>query len=389
MHHTILSFAALTSCVLAQDVMGTFRNTGTTWTTRGFSAASENNPAILFTRHDKECYAGWTAGVTPGTRDIVGVNFVIQDQNLATQESFDIIAFTEDAAVPSYPDVVTPVGTALNFGLPIGTGGGAYNATVNFATPLLAPATGDVFIGLKLNQAWTFTGTQITDGLSVWEIQTTLAAPQAGQAIDVGGFGLPPTPADEGRFGGIFVPTPATGPSYTQVSQFKINPVTPVAGGVATALTNQTLHPASTAGAVAGFTVQNPGAGTSCMFSGLYPDAASPSLNGGRADDLGQIYYKNGMTSGLVFFLVDFGTFGFELPMSSFLPGSTGVSCLNLGSLQTLAIGFINNGSAFNVATIPAATRPLLTGFSWLSQAVGFDLTTSLAHAGPCTRQLL
>jgi hypothetical protein len=391
MHHKIIALAALSTCAFAQDTMGTFRNTGTTYATRGASGASSSNPAVLWTRFDKECYAGWTAGVTPGTRDINGLQFVIQDQNLATQETFAVVAYTEDALLPSYPDVVTPLGTSANYTLPLGTGGGAYRATANFTTPILAPAGADVFVGLQMNQPWTITGTPaaVTDGLSVWEIRAALATLAAGQSIDVAGAGLPFSPADEGRFSGYYVPTPAAGPAMPVVTMFKITPILPIAGGTATAVTNQTVHPESSATAPLSFAVETPGAGTASMLSGLYPDAADPSLGGGRADNLGNIYLKTGMVSGVCFYLVDFGTFGLELPMSSFLPGSTGVSCLNLGTLQTLAIGIVTNGVGFNVTNLNLATRQQLAGFSWLSQSVGFDLATNLAHAGPCTRQLL
>ena len=390
MKKILLAGTALAVCIPAQNRLGTFDNTGTTYATRGGSAAANTNPAVLFVRFDKERYAGWTTGATPGTRDITGVNFVMQDQNLATQETFNLVVYGESVTLPNFPEVATPLATSGAFNLPLGTGGGAWNASGNFATPIQAPATGDVFIGVQFNAGWTIAGGVPTDGLSLWEIRS--ADPSTTIQIDQPGPGRPTAPFDEGTFGGFYVPTPLTGPSYltTLATMYKLQPITPIAGGVATALTNQTRHVESTAASVAGFTVQTPGAGTSCMLSGLFPDSANPSLNGGRADDIGQTYINtaaNVPSGSLVFYLIDLGTFGIEIPVSSFIPGSTGVTCLNLGTMQTLAIGTMGTGSAFHIAAFPASARPILTGISWLQQAVGFNTSTFAAHAGPCTRQ--
>lgn len=394
MKKLLLAGAAIAAALPAQNRMGTFDNTGTTYATRGGAAAANTNPADLFVRLDKEKYAGFTTGLTPGTREITGLNFVMQDQNLATQEPFNLIVYTESATTPNFPDVTTPVGLSGAFGLPIGTGGGAYNASANFATPLSAPAAGDVFVGLRFTTPWTISGGQVTDGPSVWEIRGVVVT-ATGASYDLPGPGRPSAPPEEGTFGGIYVPTTTTGPvgpayPITAPTMYKISPVLPIAGGCATAVTNQANHVESTSASVAGFTVQAPGAGTACMMSGLHPDSANPPLNGGRADDIGAIYVNtaaNVPTGSPVFFLIDLGTFGPEIPVSAFIPGSTGVVCLNLGTAQTLAITLMGSGFTSHVATFPASARSLLSGISWLRQTVGFNVTTGQAHAGPCTRQ--
>ncbi|MCR9247559.1 MAG: hypothetical protein NXI31_21220 [bacterium] len=387
---------ALAAGASAQVPLGTFTNVGTTFTTRGFSAASEQNPATLFTRHDKEAYAGWTDGAVANSREVTGLNFVIQDEDLSTQESFQIVVWSgDDATQVDFPDVNSGMVGATLIGLPIQTGGGAFNASFNFATPVSLPADEDVYTGLQLNSAWTITGTPptITDGLSVWECHAEApTTPQAGQAWDVPGAGVPTTsPSD--TFSGYYVPNPATGPAYPVKTQFKIQPIVAISGGVAGAVTNQTNHVASTAGSTAGFTVQLPGAGSAVMHSGQFPDAANPPLNAGRADDLTQMFHNDSIDpNSLVFFLIDIGSFNpLEIQAASFVPGSTGVSCLNFGSQQTLGFAPLmtvgTSQRAFRITTFPAAARPLLSGINWLQQAVAVDVATNTIHATACTRQ--
>jgi hypothetical protein len=391
MKKLLLAGAALAVCVPAQNRLGTFDNTGTTYASRGGVTQGNTNAVTLFVRIDKDRYAGWTTGATPGTRDFSGLNFVVQDENLASQETFNLVAYGESATQANFPAVANALSLTGNFVLPIGAGAGAYNASANFATAISVPATSDVFVGLRLNAGWTFTNGVPTNGLSVWDIRS--ATTPAGPQVDVPGRGRPLAPFDEGTFGGYYVPSPLTGPAYlTNVAvMFKIQPIVPIAGGVATARTNQTqFHVESTATSVAGFTVQAPGAGTACMLSGLFPDAASPPLNAGRVDEIGMIYINTATDvppGSPVFFLIDLGTFSTETQLSGFIPGSTGVTCLSLVTMQTLALGFMGTGICSHVATFPPAGRALLTGTSWMQQAVGFNTTTNAAHAGPCTRQ--
>lgn len=390
MKKLLLAGAALAVCVPAQNRLGTFDNTGTTYASRGIGAGN-NNPVTLFVRIDKERYAGWTTGVQSGTRELTGLNFVMQDQELASSDTFNLVVYGESTTQPNHPAVASPLSLTGNFILPTGgSGPGAYNASANFATPITVPATSDVFVALRLNAGWTYSGGNPINGLSVWDIRS--AATPAGPTIDVPGRGRPTNPFDEGTFGGYYVPSPLTGPAYltTVAVMFKIQPILPIAGGVATAVTNQVIHPESGANSVAGFTVQAPGAGTASMLSGLFPDAANPPLNAGRADEIGMIYINTPSDvppGSPVFFLIDLGVFSNEIQLAGFLPGSTGVTCLNIASAQTLALGFMGTGVCSHTATFPPAGRSLLTGTSWMQQAVGFNTSTLAGHAGPCTRQ--
>jgi len=380
---------SIAAAVCAQNPLGTFTNMGTTYATRGGAATPNTNPAVLFARHDMENYAGFTTGVTPGTRQVTGINFVIQDQNLATTETFSLVVYTGDPAMADFPNVTTPLATSGNFVLPVGTGGGSYNASANFATPVTAPATDDVYVGLSFNSGWVVSGTAVTDGLSVWE-QRLQAGAGTIATFDLAGPRLPAT-SPAGTYGGYYCANPAAGPAYPVVTQYKIQPIVPISGGVACTRTNQTgNHVESTAGAVAGFTVQEPGAGTSNMFSGLHPDAANPSTNAGRTDDIGQMFLNASLPAGsLVFFFIDLGGFGaFEVPAANFVPGSTGVACMNLGSMQVLGFSLLgSNGRAYRVSTFGAATRSLLSGFNWVQQAVALDVATNTIHATACTIQ--
>lgn len=393
MKHILSGSLCLATAALAtanaQSPLGTFTNMGTTYATRGGAATPNTNPATLFVRHDMESYAGFTTGVTPGTRDITGLNFVIQDENLATQDSFAMVVYTGDPAMPNFPLVATPLATSGNFVLPLGTGGLAYNASANFATPVSAPATEDVYVALQFNTAWTITGGAVTDGMSVWEHRAQTSAGTQPN-FDAPGPRIATTTPD-GTFGGYYCANPVAGPAYPVFTQYKIQPIVPISGGVACTLTNQTAnHVESTAGAVAGFTVQEPGAGTASMFSGLYPDAANPPLNAGRADTIGQLFLNASLPAGsLVFFMINIGGFGpFEVPATNFIPGSTGVSCLDLGTMQVLGFGILGaNGRAFRLTPFPAAVRSILGGFNWSQQAVGLNITTNTIHATACTIQ--
>lgn len=385
-----LALALAAVPVAAQNPLGTFTNTGATSTARGNATVANNNPATVFVRHDKECYAGYTDGVVPFTRQIVGIHAVIQDQNLATQQAFTLVVYTGDPLNNDYPDVVNPAAVTANFILPVGTGVGAFEASMNFATPVSVSSAEDVYVGLQFANGWTSGPNGPSDGLSVWEIRDTApSSPVAGQSWDIAG-GRHPTQFPARSHGGYFVPSPQTGPSYPVATQYFIQPIVPISGGVAATVTNQTNHVESTAGAVAGFLVAEPGAGTSSMFSGLYPDASSPPRTAGRVDQIAQLFSNPALNAGSpVFFLMDFGPFPVaEIQAASFVPGSTGVGCLNFGSQVALGFGFLGaNGRTFRVSNFPAAARTLLVGIQWAQQAVALDTGSNTLHATACTIQ--
>ena len=127
------------------------------------------------------------------------------------------------------------------------------------------------------------------------------------------------------------------------------------------------------------------------MHSGLSPDSQSPPRTAGRADDVGMTFRHTGIPDGsLTIFLVDIApSFGPELALSGFIPGAVGAVCVNLPTVQTIAIGFTAGGSVSNVITFSAATRTFIAGIPLIHQAVAIDGATGLAYAGPCSKQTL
>ncbi|MEY3162125.1 MAG: hypothetical protein RIT25_2116, partial [Planctomycetota bacterium] len=115
-------------------------------------------------------------------------------------------------------------------------------------------------------------------------------------------------------------------------------------------------------------------------------------FNGGRVDDLGYVYQNASLPAGsLVFYLVDLGFApgNLYLPLSSFMPGSTGVLCLS-PNLQNIGLT-VSSGPQTNFTfLIPSAARGLL-GASGLSQiavtAIGYDVTTGALAGAPCAAQ--
>jgi hypothetical protein len=366
---------ALASGLAAQDVLGILNNTATTYTSRGGNGSANTNPSEIFDKLDKETYAGWGFDPTlPGMRVIQGLNFLLQDQVGTTAETYGIVVYTEDPALPNYPLVAAPIGSAGPFPTPASTATGAvaWNISVNFATPVQAPAAGDAFVGITLPQP--ASGTWPTDGVSVHAVASTGATTAQFEAP---GFGMPTSPPEEAGFGGFIVPGLSL-VAYSSPRQFKVQPIVLGATGVAGAITNATVAPLS-----------NVAPGSSSQFM-LYPDAQNPPRNAGRADDISNRWFMTGTADGTpVFFLMDLGSFGFELPLGGFLPGSTGALCLNLGSMQAVGLQFTLAGQAFNVLTIPAGARGAIAGIVLTHQAAALDPVLSVAHASPCTRQVL
>ena len=140
--HLLLAVAVATSSLVAQNNLSNFLNMGVTFTSRN---GANFVPATIYTRLDVESYAGWgfDAG-QPGLRVFSGLRFDIQDQDLATQDTFQLTAYTELTPPSNTPDTTAPIATTGNFVLPVGTGAGAYLASANFVTPIAAPATADV-----------------------------------------------------------------------------------------------------------------------------------------------------------------------------------------------------------------------------------------------------
>lgn len=368
--HLLLAVAVATSSLVAQNNLSNFLNMGVTFTSRN---GANNVPATIYTRLDVESYAGWGFDATqPGMRVFSGLRFDIQDQDLATQDTFQLTAYTESAPPSNIPDTTAPIATTGNFVLPVGTGAGAYLASANFVTPIAAPATADVFVGVSTTLGWNV-GT--TDGLSIWA--TSAAAASA--LRDVPGFGEP-TVAPGNTHSGHYQPVANTH-AFAVTRQSHVEPIIATPAGVSSA-----LHIADPVHAAA-----NTSPGTTCMHSGLSPDSQSPPRTAGRADDVGMTFRHTGITDGsLTIFLVDIAAgFGPEVALDGFIPGAVGAVCVNLPTVQTIGIGFTAGGAVSNVISFSPATRTFIAGIPLIHQAVAIDAVSGLAYAGPCSKQTL
>lgn len=360
----------------AQDLMGILNNTDTSFTSRGSATVPNQNLAIVYDRLDKEFYAGWGIDpANPGMRQILGMRADLQDQVGTSPETFRFLVFTESAAQPNYPDVSTPLGTIGPIPTPASTATGpvAWTFTASFTTPVLAPASADVYLGVELpNPA---VGTYPTDGMSCWALYYVSVT---SGISDLPGTAHPSSPPEVVGNGGFYVPSPLTGPFYTVTPrQWKIEPILAGATGVAGTITNQTTAPAS-----------NLAPGTSSQGSGLYPDALNPPLNAGRVDDVAGRWFKSNTPNNTpVFFVLSFH-FGPEIPASGLLAGSTGVVCVDLPSTTVIGIQLTTNNQAFQVISIPAAARAVIGGMTIVHQAAGLNAAGGV-DASPCMKQML
>lgn len=371
MHKQLLIVTALvTGTTFAQNNLSNFFNMGVTFTSRN---ANNLLGGVIFTRIDKEAYAGWGVNpAAPGMRSFSGLHFLIQDQDLATVDTYSLIVYTE-SAIPNIPDTVTPVATTGLFSLPAGTGIGAYNVTANFATPVNAPAV-DVFVGVNTTLGWNAT---TTDGLSIHATSSLITS----ALRDEPGFAAPVVvPGPGSTYSGAYIPSTTTQTNAIS-RQSWIEPIIATPAGVASA-----LHYADPVHANA-----NTSPGTTCMFSGQFPDSRNPPRTLGRADDIGMTFRHAGIADGTpVFFLMDIApAFGPELPVSGFLAGSVGVACVNLASMATVNLGFTLAGSVSNVTVIPAGARLTIAGLPVIHQAVAFNTVLNVAMSGPCSKQTL
>ncbi|MEC7585148.1 MAG: hypothetical protein VYE77_12595 [Planctomycetota bacterium] len=363
--------------LLGQGVLGLLNGTDTSFTSRGSSSAPNTNPSFAFARIDHEHYAGWGIDpANPGTRTIQGMRLVLQDQIGSTAETYGMTLYPENATLANYPDVAAPLAAAGPFPTPPNslTTAAVFDVLVNFATPVAAPTNEDLFLAVELPQP-AAGGTWPTDGLSMHALYYVNVT---SGSFDLPGGSHPTAPPEQGN-GGYHVPSIGLGPTYTTTPrQWKIEPLVPGATGVPGTITNQVSAPQSTTAP-----------GTSSMASGLHPDATSPPLNPGRVDDISGRWFRSATPNNTpVFFLLDLGTFGPEIPMATILAGSTGVSCLNLATAELIGLSFTINGEATFPIAIPAAARPLLAGVSLMHQAAGFNATTGGIDANGCTRQV-
>jgi len=378
------TLAALSLPCFAQDYIGLSYNVTISATSRASVGilAGEN-----MTRIDGEEFAGWGTN-TPGRRTITSLIYNVQDQNAATAETFSIMLYPEDALLPGYPDLTAGVTYAANIAGPVGTGIVANTKitppdVVGVGDSVPIQGGGDVFVSwvLPANAGWA-----ATDGLSIHIVLGF--NPSTFTVYDTPGLaqgGTPPPStalSNPSNSHGLY--RIAAGPAlYAQRRMNLLDVFHNTSGGTALGITNQTTYTPSNNPPPAGW---GPAPGTASMMSGTNPDVVGGNV--GRADDIAMQFFRTGFgTGGLVVFVLDFGNFGPELPVSALGVTGTGVLCANLSTLSVLGISFSNADEAFFVSTIPAAARPSVSGLPVVQQAAGLDAAGNV-HASPCRRQV-
>lgn len=399
MHKTLMTVAvslAVAASLAAQTPQpaGFTFNVSVGATSRG---AMANRAGELMFRFDSSDYAAICrpaappAGLPGSTQNLIdGVQFVLQDQYAASQEGYNLHIYTESATTPDYPTILAgqPAGTSaistvtgLLSPTSTTTSAAAWLISYTFTTPVAVPNNADAFVSVEL-QASAAANTAATppywpnDGLSI-QINLGIQPGAAFTVFDLKGA----APIGQTSYGLVHDVTNALF-AYGGARQGQVDLLTTEPGrGVATAITNQ-----------ATYTISNTAPGTASFFSALHPDAATPPFNGGRVDDLGFVYQNATLPVGsLVFYLIDFGFApgGLYLPLSAFMPGSTGVLCLSPNQ-QNVGLS-VSTGAQTNFTfLIPATARGFL-GAAGLSQlavtAIGYDVTTGALAGAPCAAQ--
>jgi hypothetical protein len=338
------------------------------------------------TRIDGGEHAGWGTAAA-GRRTVRSLYFQVQDQEIATPESFDIRLYPEDPFNPGFPDLAAGVTYAVGVSGPSGTSGIAAAAVVR---PPDVPGVGDsvpirgggdVFVSFVLvaSPSWPADGVSIQIVLGYQPSPTFTVWDTPGLAQG----NTPPPPGSPQNSHGLSR-TGAGAAVYNTRRNQLIDVAHDTAGGTTLAITNQPQLVGSHNPPPAGF---GPAPGTADFLSGSNPDVVGG--NPGRIDDIAMEFWKTGIGSGaLVFFLMDFSaTFGPELPVASFTSG-TGVLCLHLASMQTVGVGLTMANEAWLVTAVPGSLRNGLAGMSVKQQAAALDPVTGAVHASPCRSQV-
>jgi len=383
MHATTMSalaVAALAAASSAQDFVGLSYNSPPTASSRGALGAAAGE---VMTRIDSSELAGWGIGTT-GYRTIQSLYFVVQD-NLgpSTASTFAIKLYPESASTPNTPDLNAGVVFATGVQGPTGFGVSvATSKVVTPASPVSVPiqGDGDVFVSFVLpaTSSTSSLGIQVVLGYQPSAAFSVFDQPNASQGTGV------PTTASAATSHACTRVGNATAVTYNLRRHHVLDIGHAGAGGRALGITNQSNYAASNNPAPSGY---GPAPGTGNLLSGSFPDGSSAIA--GRVDDLAMQFQKTGIGSGApVVFMIDFADdFGSEVALSSVLTGS-GVVCLS-ATAQYLGASLTVADEAWLVLPIPAAVRPLLLGLPVKQQAAGFDLTTGLWHATPCSGQVL
>jgi hypothetical protein len=381
--HTLVAAAiATTACLSAQNSdVGFVFNVGAGATTRG---AATFHACQQIERFDFGDYRFWgSPGPTGNT--VNGFKFILQDQFDTSVETYNLHIYGEDPVNPHFPNMqpAQPPGTnalvnAGPFNSPGGTAAGpaAWYITITFGTPVVLPNNTDVFAGVEFQQSAVNPNTNNPwpdDGLSV---QINLGAnpnfpPPTTNIYDLPGPGLIGGGVTNNSYGmahDVLSSTFSYGGARQYLMDFQVAPG--VTRGVATAITTQANYPLS----------NNP-PGTASFFSGLHPSVVV------RGDNVGYTFF--GANSGeLVFYLAGFNFQNPALPLTAFLPGATGMACLDI--TNNVVLGFnVASGTgtdSFGI-TFSAAQRPNVQGLNLVMQALALNPATGILRGGPCVMQ--
>lgn len=213
-----------------------------------------------------------------GTNVIAGFEFVLQDLDGNTAETPAFMTgWSEDPAKPNFPDVpgYDPNTGGSNFMFAGPVPDSQFTTTLwtfTFTAPLPSVATGqDIFLGLSIGPAGT--GEQwLTHGVADKDVpvQNAVIFDDPGPGIShvsEGSFVCTIPTLNQFPTGDAAVYTP-----FMVQNRFEVF-ISHAAGGVVTAVTNQTSYETSNLG------VAN---GTASFLSGLHPDASNTPLNVGR-----------------------------------------------------------------------------------------------------------
>ncbi len=260
----------------------------TSFTDRGISNPTGNEVEIL--QELPKGMLSHVGAIGVGACEMTEFMMMIQDENLATQETMTLVVRPIDPVSGVGPDMnaANVIYTAGLGSLPALNGPGAFNAWWTFQNPVPLPCTSDYFFGAKLPQS-TGWAQQFSDGLSVHMAEYTLgnlgdnpraSAPPIGWSVDM---------------------TTMTPQSHTQVWDMAIGTATP------------TLQAGSDDPIAARYNVGTTGFGA----AGMYPDVSGP-LGTGREDGISLRIHDNANVGGMAFALLSIGFGPAPIPITGF-----------------------------------------------------------------------
>jgi hypothetical protein len=357
-----LSFTTATAGLAQQPVGATNRTSASVPSRGGLNAL----PGTLFTRFDHDDLRGFGM-TTPGTHVITGVVVSLADYDGSTPETFSVELYSEDPGMPGFPLLGSPLVSVGPFASPpAGPGRAPFTSTVPFAPAVNVPSGKDLFVGIVLQGAPTWPA----DGLAV---DCVLGHSSRWTVYDATG----PAAIQNGSYASMLFSGSGSA-TYNTARQLVIDLLTPTPGGGSTAVTNQL-----------NYVISNSPPGSGGFLSALHPDARATPLHPGRADDVGFEFLDQATPDGsLVLFFADFTGFGPELSLQTLAPGSRGVACLPLATMESMGTSVVAAGRSSITLPIPAPVRVVLAGVPMVMQAVALDIGAGILNASPCTRRV-